>query len=106
MPIPRDIVCYYCQKGRHARCALPQTCACSECYPTGEEPMSHAPATCRKCSAKPNEFVALCRLHAAAPGLNLELRQALEGLLRLVAPGTEAGLRAHAVLRAAKGAAK
>jgi hypothetical protein len=68
--------------------------------------MSHTPATYRKCSAKLNELVTLCPLHAAAPGLNLELRQALEGLLRLVAPGTEAGLRAHAVLRAAKEAAE
>lgn len=31
--IPRDLVCYYCQRGTHARCALPKTCACRQCYP-------------------------------------------------------------------------
>lgn len=32
-PIPRDLMCWYCDRGRHARCALPRTCACYACYP-------------------------------------------------------------------------
>jgi hypothetical protein len=37
MPTPRDLVCWYCRHGQHARCALPQTCACRDCYPRPKE---------------------------------------------------------------------
>lgn len=32
MAIARDLTCWYCQRGRHAQCALPRTCACRSCY--------------------------------------------------------------------------
>jgi hypothetical protein len=30
--ISRDLVCWYCRRGAHERCALPLTCACFSCY--------------------------------------------------------------------------
>jgi hypothetical protein len=34
MTIPRDLTCWYCERGRHDRCGIPQTCACWTCYPS------------------------------------------------------------------------
>ncbi len=32
MTIPRDRVSWYCERGQHDRCGIPQTCACRACY--------------------------------------------------------------------------
>lgn len=29
--IPRDRVCWYCERGQHAKCGIPRTCACYTC---------------------------------------------------------------------------
>ena len=32
MAIPRDRVCWYCERGEHEKCGVPKTCACRSCY--------------------------------------------------------------------------
>lgn len=31
--LPRDVTCWYCARGQHARCPWPATCNCYTCYP-------------------------------------------------------------------------